>query len=297
MDNWKIFFSVNVGNYTPELDFEVVRPASLNKPKDNAVMFVTEQYIDHASALYSVNNCLIFWPDKVNIPEEIVNRHAVYRCDNPHLQYCKFYMENNITYYPPVEEFDLINGAYIAKQARIGKNSAIFPGAYIGGEVKIGDNVYIGSGVKLTGEICIGNNVIIRENAVIGADGLTTDRDENGRAVTMPQFGSVILEDDVQVGANTVIARGAIDSTIIHRGAKVDNCCFISHNVQIGADTFVVGETIMMGSTSTGEQVLISGGSTIRNGIHIGSGSTVGAGAVIVRPVAEGVVVKGNPAK
>lgn len=297
MDEGKKYFNVNVEKYFPELDFEVVRPASLNNPKNNAVMFVTAQYINHAIVLYSVNNCLIFWPDTVNVPEEIVKRHAVYICDNPHLQYCKFYMENNITYYPPVEEFDVINGAYIAKQARIGKNVKIFPGAYIGGEVEIGDNVYIGSGVKLIGEIYIGNNVIIRENTVIGADGLTTDRDEKGRAVTMPQFGSVILENDVHVGANTVIARGAIDSTVVHRGAKVDNSCFISHNVQIGADTFIVGETIMMGSTSTGEQVFISGNSTIRNGIHIGSRSTVGMASAVVKQVAEDVIVKGNPAK
>ena len=95
----------------------------------------------------------------------------------------------------------------------------------------------------------------------------------------------------------TIIARGAIDDTVIRRGSKIDNSSFISHNVRIGEDTFVVGETIMFGSSSTGDKVCISGNSTIRNGVHIGSGALVGMGSVVVKSVAEQSVVKGNPAK
>lgn len=293
----KTYFHVNVGKYFPEWDFEVVRPASLHNPKDNAVMFVTEKYSNQVNELYSISNCLIYWPVAIEVPAGIAEKHAVVKCENPHLQYCKFYSENNITHYPPIEEYDVVNGAYIARTAQIGPNVKIFPGVYIGGEVEIGKNVYIGSGVKLVGQIFIGKNVVIRENAVIGADGLTTDRDENGKAVTMPQFGGIVIEDDVQVGANTIICRGAIDDTIIRRGVKVDNSCFISHNVQLGEDTFVVGESIMCGSSSTGRQVLISGGSAIRNGIHIGSNSMVGMGSAVVKSIGAGVIVKGNPAK
>lgn len=93
------------------------------------------------------------------------------------------------------------------------------------------------------GEAHVGNNVVIRENTVIGADGLTTDRDENGKALTIPQFGGVILEDDVQIGALTVIERGAIDNTTIKKGSKIDNSCFISHNVTIEEDAFLVYRT------------------------------------------------------
>ena len=150
---------------------------------------------------------------------------------------------------------------------------------------------------KLVGEVHIGNNVVIRENSVIGADGLSTDRDENGRALTMPQFGGVIIEDDVQIGALTVIGRGAIDNTILKRGSKIDNSTFISHNVTVGEDTFVVGESIMFGSSSTGKQVLISGNSTIRDGRHIGDKAVIGMGSVVVKNVEDGAVVKGNPAK
>ncbi|WP_049895862.1 hypothetical protein [Oribacterium sp. NK2B42] len=293
----KEYFRVNVSKYVGDKNFDVVRPASLNYPKDNAVMFIGEQYIDKVKAFHNCSNCLIFWPDTVELPIGIERRHAVVRCIKPRKDYCLFYKENSITYYPPIEDYEVISGAYICKTARIGKNCKILPGAFIGGEVEIGNNCYVGSGARLVGEIHIGNNVVIRENSVIGADGLSTDRDETGKALTMPQFGGVVLEDDVQIGALTVIARGAIDNTVIKRGAKVDNSTFISHNVVLGEDTFVVGETIMFGSSSTGNQAFISGNSTIRNGRRIGVKSIVGMGSVVVKNVEDGVVVKGNPAK
>lgn len=302
IDDWskyemKEYFKVQVNKYVGNKDFEVVRPASLNNPKNNAVMFIIENRINEASTFRKCSNCLVFWPENIRVPDDIEMSHAIYVCKNPHKEYCRFFYDNAITYLPPIEEFEIINGAYICKSATIGKNCRILPGAYVGGEVEIGDNCYIGAGVRLVGEIHMGNNVEIRENAVIGADGLSTDRDENGQALTMPQFGGVIIEDDVKIGALTVIARGAIDNTILRRGTKVDNSTFISHNVVLGEDTFVVGETIMFGSSSTGKQVFVSGNSTIRDGRHIGDKAIVGMGSVVVKNVDEGKMVKGNPAK
>lgn len=293
----KKYFEINISSYVSDKEFNVYRPASLDNPKDNAVMFITESFMEYKDSLRKCRECLVFWPESCTIPEDIEREHAIYICNDPRTEYCRFYRDNDIIYYPEYEEMDCINGAYISPKAQIGQNCKIFPGAYIGGEVSMGNNVYIGSGVKLVGEIKIGNNVIIRENAVIGADGLSTNRDEQGKAVTMPQFGGVILEDDVQIGALTVIGRGAIDNTLIRRGSKIDNSCFISHNVKLGEDTFVVGESIMFGSSSTGKQAYISGNSTIRDGIHIGEKALVGMGAVVVKSVADGVIVKGNPAK
>lgn len=293
----KKFFEVNVNKYVAEKNFSVYRPASLNNPKDNAVMFIGEKYMSQSEALLCCENCLVFWPDSIKVPEKIGERHAVCVVENERHGYCAFFRDNNITYYPPAEEFDIINGAYIAKTSRVGKNCIILPGAYVGGEVEMGDNCYIGTGARLIGEVHIGNNVVIRENSVIGADGLSTDRDENGEALTMPQFGGIVIEDGVQIGALTVIGRGAIDNTILGHGSKVDNSTFISHNVVLGEDSFVVGETIMFGSSSTGKQVFISGNSTIRDGRHIGDKSIVGMGSVVVKDVEDGTVVKGNPAK
>lgn len=293
----KSYFKVNVRKYVPEYDFDVFRPASLNIPKDGAVMFVTGGFMQYASALLKCQKCLVFWPSTVPVPTEIASRHAVCSCADPHREYCRFYFDNRITYLPELEEYEFVNGAFIARGAVIGKNCRIFPGAYIGSEVTLGDNVYIGSGVKLIGEVHIGDNVVIRENTVIGADGLSTDRDEIGKALTMPQFGGVIIENNVQIGALTVIGRGAIDNTVIGRGSKIDNSCFISHNVQIGEDAFIVGETIMFGSSTLGNQGYISGNATIRDGRHIGAGAKVGMGAVVTKDVEEKAIVKGNPAR
>lgn len=293
----KRFFEVNVKKYVAEKHFSVYRPASLNNPKDNAVMFISEGYMNKSDVFLKCSDCLVFWPNSYEVPKGIETRHAVVKCTNSRNGYCSFFRDNSISHYPPIEDFEVINGAYICKMAKIGKNCRILPGAYVGGEVEMGDNCYVGAGARLVGEIHIGDNVVIRENSVIGADGLSTDRDEDGRALTMPQFGGVIIEDDVQIGALTVIGRGAIDNTLLKRGVKIDNSTFISHNVVLGEDTFIVGETIMFGSSSTGEQAFISGNSTIRDGRYVGAKAIVGMGSVVVRNVDDGAVVKGNPAK
>ena len=293
----KEFFKVPVSKYDSTKDYYVVRPSSLNRPRDYSVMFVTPEYKSRWEAVLTVKDCIVIWPEAEQVPAELTKRHAVILHHDPRLGFAEFFRDNEITYNRTPAPYELVNGAYVCKGAKIGKNCAVFPGAYIDSEAMIGDNCYIGAGVKLLGSVKIGNDCIIRENTVIGADGLTTRRDENGKVVTIPQFGGVTIEDNVQIGAVTVIGKGAIDDTVIHSGSRIDNCCFISHNVQVGDDTLIVGETIMFGSSSTGRQVFISGNSTVRDGVVIGDKALVGMGSVVVRSVPEGGVVKGNPAK
>lgn len=293
----KEFFKVHASKYDSTKNYYVVRPSSLNNPQNNSVMFVTPEYLVKWKAVMSVKECIVIWPETEVVPKELSSLHAVILHHEPRLGFAEFFRDNGITYNRIPEKYELVNGAYICEGAKIGDNCSIFPGAYIDSEVVIGNNCYIGSGVKLLGSVKIGNDCIIRENTVIGSDGLTTRRDENGKVVTIPQFGGVTIEDNVQIGALTVIGKGAIDDTVIHTGTRIDNCCFISHNVQVGEDTLVVGETIMFGSSSTGKQVFISGNSTIRDGVAIGEKAMVGMGSVVVRPVPDGGIVKGNPAR
>lgn len=293
----KEFFKVDVKKYDKTKDYVVVRPSSLNHPKDNSVMFVTPEYKDRWEAVLTVKECIVIWPKNEEVPVELSSRHAVILHHEPRLGFAEFFRDNNITYNRPSAPFKVVNGAFICEGAVIGENCTIFPGAYIDSEVVIGNNCYIASGVKLMGSVKIGNDCIIRENTVIGSDGLTTRRDKNGKVVTIPQFGGVTIEDNVQIGALTVIGKGAIDDTVIHTGCRIDNSCFISHNVQLGEDTLVVGETIMFGSSSTGKQTFISGNSTVRDGVAIGEKAFVGMGSVVVKPVPDGITVMGNPAK
>ena len=293
----KKLFVVNAKRYNENYDFEVYWPASLDNLKNNAVMFVNSRNVHRINCLELVNECIIYVPNDYIIPEKIKNSNVVINVPDPRTSYCLFYRENNIKHLPLQEKCVNIAGALIADSAKVDETSIIMPFTYVGGNVTIGNKCYIGSGCKLVGSVHIGNNVVIRENTVIGADGLSTDRDSEGRAATMPQFGGVVIEDDVQVGANCVIARGAIDNTIIRRGSKIDNSTFISHNVVIGEDTFIVGETIMFGGASTGNSVFISGNSTIRNKVNIGSNAIVGMGSTVTKDVAPGITVFGNPAR
>lgn len=293
----KEFFRVDASKYIAGKNFAVTKPASLNHPKDNAVMFVTPEYIHMWKVLLTVRDCLVIWPEYEPIPKALEERHVVLLHREPRLGFAEFFRDNHITCNRPVASHRVVNGAVICDGARIGEDCTIFPGVYIDSEVVIGNRCYIASGVKLLGSVKIGNDCIIRENTVIGSDGLTTRRDKNGKVVTIPQFGGVIIEDNVQIGALTVISKGAIDDTVIHAGSRIDNSCFISHNVKIGEDSLIVGETIMFGSSSTGEQAFVSGNSTIRDGVRIGEKAFVGMGSVVVKSISDGSVVKGNPAK
>lgn len=293
----KKFFEVKVNKYNDEKDFSVYRPSSLNRPQNNSVMFITEEYIDRWEVLKEVEECVVIWPQNKEIPAVLKERHVIIKHENPRLGYALFYQENGITYNPQLKTYKEIDGAYIVEGAKIGEGTIIFPGAYIDSDVTIGENCYIASGVKLLGSVRIGNDVIIRENTVIGSDGLTRMRDTNGKIVTIPQFGGVTIEDNVQIGALTIIAKGAIDDTIIRTGCRIDNSCFISHNVELGEDSVIVGETIMFGSSSTGKQAFISGNVAVRDGIHIGDNTFVGMGSTVIHPVENGKIVKGSPAK
>lgn len=293
----KEYFCIDVSKYDNTKHYNVVRPASLSNPKDNAVMFVTEGFLSKWESVLQAKECLVIWPESAPVPVELSARHAVLLSPEPRFGFAKFFYENNVTYNTSPKPFNIVNGAYICEGAKTGKNTVIFPGAYIDSDVSIGDNCYIASGVRIVGHVTIGNDCIIRENTVIGSDGLTTRRDETGKVLTIPQFGGVLIEDNVQIGANSVVCKGAIDDTTICTGTRIDNETFISHNVHIGKDTLVVGETLMMGSSSTGERVFISGNSVIRDGVHIADDAFVGMGSVVVKPVQPNTVIKGNPAK
>ena len=187
--------------------------------------------------------------------------------------------------------------AYIGPNVKIGNNCKIYPHTYIADDVVIGNDVTFFAGVKVYFDCIIGNNVIIHSGTIIGSDGFGFAPAGDGTYHKISQIGNVILEDDVEIGANTTIDRATMGSTIIRKGVKLDNLIQVAHNVEIGANTVVAAQTGISGSTKVGENCIIGGQAGIVGHITIAKGSQIQAQSGVSRPIAdEGKKWMGSPA-
>lgn len=167
--------------------------------------------------------------------------------------------------------------AYIGKKAVIGDFTKIYENVYIGDGVRIGSHCIIYPGVRIYPGMVIGNNVIIHANAVIGADGFGFAPLEDGTWKKIEHTGNVIIEDDVEIGANTCIDKSQMDSTIIRQGVKIDDLCMIAHNVEVGRNTVMAAMTGIAGSTKVGEHCIFGGQSGIAGHLTIADNTSLGA--------------------
>ncbi|MBN2747206.1 MAG: UDP-3-O-(3-hydroxymyristoyl)glucosamine N-acyltransferase [Bacteroidales bacterium] len=164
---------------------------------------------------------------------------------------------------------------FIGSGAVVGDNTRIFPQAFIGENVKIGTNCLIHPAVKILDESIIGNHCTFHSGVVIGSDGFGFAPQQEGDFQKVPQIGNVIIEDWVELGANTTIDRATMGSTILRRGVKLDNLCQIAHNVEVGENTVMAAQSGVAGSTKIGKncmiggQVAINGHITIANGVKL----------------------------
>lgn len=183
--------------------------------------------------------------------------------------------------------------AVIGPRAAIGAGSRILAGAVIGADVKIGRNVTVSAQASVMHAL-VGNNVIIHPGARIGQDGFGYAPSPSGM-VKIPQIGRVIIQDDVEIGANTTIDRGAMDDTVIGEGTKIDNLVQIGHNVEIGRHCGIVSQVGIAGSTKIGDGVMIGGQVGINGHIEIGSGVQIAAKSAVYSSIPAGARVGGNP--
>ena len=186
---------------------------------------------------------------------------------------------------------------FIDKGAKIGKNCIIYPHVYIGANVKIGNNSLIYPGVKMYHHCHIGKRCIIQANAVIGSDGFGFAPLPNGTFSKIPQVGKVILEDDVEIGANSVIDRATTDHTIIKKGTKLDNLIQIAHNVEVGSNCVIAAQTGIAGSTKIGNHCQVGGQAGFVGHIQVADGVKVQAQSGVATSVLEkGKTIFGYPA-
>jgi UDP-3-O-[3-hydroxymyristoyl] glucosamine N-acyltransferase len=193
---------------------------------------------------------------------------------------------------------ELFIGSYavIGEYSTIGDNTAILAGAYIGNNVSIGQNCRIHPYAVIYDDTVIGNNVIIHSGAIIGADGFGYKFRKNAH-YKVPQVGNVVIEDNVEVGANTCIDRGALGSTVIGMGSKIDNLVQIGHNNKVGKHVIMCGLTGVSGSCTVEDYAILAGSSGVADHVTIGQGAVVLARSGVAGDVQAGTQVFGSPAK
>jgi UDP-3-O-[3-hydroxymyristoyl] glucosamine N-acyltransferase len=186
--------------------------------------------------------------------------------------------------------------SYIGEKVVLGNDTKIYPGAYIGDNVKIGNNTVIHPGVRIYHDSIIGNDVIIHAGTIIGGDGFGFAPQKDGSFQKVPQIGNVIIEDNVEIGANTAIDRATLGSTIIRSGAKLDNLIQVAHNVEIGNESVIASQVGISGSTKIGKHVMIGGQAGLVGHIHVGDGAKINGQSGISKSVEAGQAVTGSPA-
>ncbi len=187
--------------------------------------------------------------------------------------------------------------AQVGPHSRIGKNSRIYGGTYVGEHVHVGEDCLIYPNVTLMDHCFIGDRVIIYSGAVIGADGFGFAQDDAGRHIRIEQFGTVHIDDDAEIGANTTVDRAAFGRTWVQRGAKIDNLVMVAHNVTVGEDSILVGQVGISGSTTIGRHVVMAGQVGVAGHLTIGDRVRIGARSGVAHSIKPGLDVLGLPAQ
>jgi len=187
--------------------------------------------------------------------------------------------------------------SYIGSNCKIGNDVKIYPNVYIGDNVTIGDFTVLYPGVKVLASCSIGQNCRLASGVVIGSDGFGFAPQADGTYKNIPQLGNVVIEDNVDIGANTTIDRATMGSTIIHKGVKLDNLIQVAHNVEIGSNTVIASQAGISGSTKIGDNCVIGGQVGVVGHIKVANKTSVGAQSGISKTVKEeGTILFGSPA-
>jgi UDP-3-O-[3-hydroxymyristoyl] glucosamine N-acyltransferase len=293
-----------IRNGDPDRKFEDV--SALSSAGPNQVSFLDNKKYTEQFSQSQAGVCIVHPEMTSHAPKDM----ALLITDTPYLGYARVAQE----FYPASTGSDGISEqASVSSTSTIGSDAQIAPGAVIAEAVVIGDHCQIGANAVVGRGCVIGNNSFIGANVTlshciigdrvtifpgvcIGQDGFGFAISPTG-AVKVPQLGRVIIENDIEIGANTTIDRGAGPDTVIGAGTMIDNLVQIGHNVQIGRSCVIVSQVGISGSTKIGDGVMIGGQAGFAGHIEIGSGTQVAAKAGVFRNVAAGSKVSGFPAK
>ena len=187
--------------------------------------------------------------------------------------------------------------SYIGEHAIVGNHAKIHPQTYLGNHAAVGERTVLHPGVKIYHDCQIGNDVIIHSGTVIGSDGFGFAPQADGTYQKVPQLGNVIVEDQVEIGANTCIDRATMGATIIKKGTKLDNLLQVAHNVEIGENSVIAAQTGISGSTKIGKGVMIGGQTGIAGHIRVADGTRAAGQSGITKTVSQpNMTLNGTPA-
>jgi len=300
-------------------DLVLTRLSGLPSTDSNSICFFFSPKYKNDLAM-SAPGLLVTAPDFVRPIKEsgspIWKKSVIVSCDEPYLAMARLsqafdpsdveLLETRIHPTAAIEPSAVISsgveiGAHVSIGAgtTVGKGSKIFSGVCIGDNVRIGESCRLFSNVTVYSGTEIGNRVRIHSGAVIGSDGFGyAQRVESGEIVEhvkIHHFGKAIIEDDVEIGANTCIDRGTMSNTVIKAGSKLDNLVQIAHNCVVGERSIFCGKSGMAGSSSIGKGVFVGGLVAINNKVHVGDGAKIGPCTGVTKNVRDGEIVRGFP--
>ncbi len=261
--------------------------------------------------LYTTNSSVVIVDKVFNLNKAVKDTCTLIRVDNAYQSFTKLLeiynkAKNNKT---GIEKQSFISEsasvgndiylgafAYISDNAIVGNNVKIYPQTFIGDNVKIGNNTIIFSGVKIYHGCEIGKDCILHAGAVIGSDGFGFAPNNENSYDKIPQIGNVIIEDDVEIGPNNCIDRATMGSTIIKRGVKTDNLVHIAHNVVVGENTVLAGQTGISGSSKIGKNCMTGGQVGITGHVTVGNNVKIAGQSGVSKNIKDNEVLQGSPA-
>jgi UDP-3-O-[3-hydroxymyristoyl] glucosamine N-acyltransferase len=288
-------------------DEEVSKLSKIEEGEEGSLTFLSNP--KYNSYLYTTNASVAIVNKSLTLEKEVTS--TLIRVEDAYKSFSKlleFYNEvkNNkqgreqphyISASAKIGENEYIGAfSYIGKNVIIGDNVKIYPNSYIGDNTTIGDNCVVFSGVKIYSETQIGNHCKLHSGCIIGSDGFGYAPNEKGEYTAIPQIGNVIIEDYVDIGANTTIDRATMGSTIIRKGVKLDNLIQIAHNVEIGKNTVIASQTAVAGSSKVGENCVIGGQVGISGHLKLGNNLQIQGQSGISKSLKDGAIVQGSPA-
>jgi UDP-3-O-[3-hydroxymyristoyl] glucosamine N-acyltransferase len=287
---------------------KIFAPAKIEEAKEGEVTFLANpKYFNY---VYSTNASVLIVNDDISFDKPV--KAVLLRVKDAYSAFTKVLEKfaNSVLDKKGIEEpsyvsksstigKDVYIGAmsYIGDNVKLGNNVKIFPGVFIGEQSVIGDGTIIFSDTTVYHHSIIGKNCIIHSGTVIGSDGFGFAPLADGSYKKIPQLGNVLIEDNVEIGANTVIDRATMGSTIIHKGVKLDNLIQVAHNVEIGENTVVAAQTGISGSTRIGKNCVVGGQVGFVGHLDIADGTRVNAQSGVTKSVKEkGKALTGSPA-